>query len=56
LNRLKPDQRAILVLRFWEGLSYDDISAVLGISLPAVKMRLLRARNEFRCRYEEDRP
>jgi RNA polymerase sigma-70 factor (ECF subfamily) len=56
LNCLKPDQRAILVLRFWEGLSYDDISRVLGISLPAVKMRLLRARNEFRRHYEEDRP
>ena len=45
---------AILVLRFWRILSYDEIANVLRISLPAVKMRLLRARQEFRRRYEEE--
>jgi RNA polymerase sigma-70 factor (ECF subfamily) len=53
LAQVSPAHRAILVLRFWEGLSYLEIAAVLDISLPAVKMRLQRAREEFRKRYEE---
>jgi RNA polymerase sigma-70 factor (ECF subfamily) len=55
LSRLTPDHRTILVLRLWEELSYTEIATVLGISLPAVKMRLNRARAEFRKYYEEDR-
>ncbi len=53
LGRLTPAHRAILVLRLWEELSYEEIAAVLGISLPAVKMRLNRARGQFRRYYEE---
>jgi RNA polymerase sigma-70 factor (ECF subfamily) len=53
LARLSPDHRAVLVLRLWEELSYTEIAAVLGISLPAVKMRLNRAREQFRRHYEE---
>ena len=53
LARTRPDYRVILVLRFWEGLRYDEIAVVLRISLPAVKMRLQRARSEFRKHYEE---
>jgi RNA polymerase sigma-70 factor, ECF subfamily len=55
LARVKPAHRAILVLRFWEGLSYEEIAGVLGISLAAAKMRLLRARQEFRKCYEDGR-
>jgi RNA polymerase sigma-70 factor (ECF subfamily) len=54
LARLSPEHRAVLVLRLWEDLSYSEIAAVLGISLPAVKMRLNRARAEFRKQYEDD--
>ena len=54
LNQLRPEQRVILVLRYWEGLSYDEISAVLAISMPCVKMRLSRARTEFRRVYGEE--
>lgn len=42
--RLTPEQRAPLVLREFEGLSYEEIAEVLGISLAAVKGRLHRAR------------
>jgi RNA polymerase sigma factor (sigma-70 family) len=55
LARLSPDHRAVLVLRLWEELSYQEIAEVLGITLPAVKMRLSRAREEFRKCYEEGR-
>jgi len=42
--RLGPEQRAALVLREFQGLSYDDISDVLGVSMAAVKGRIHRAR------------
>jgi RNA polymerase sigma-70 factor (ECF subfamily) len=53
LLHVSSDHRAILILRFWEELSYEEIVTILGISLPAVKMRIQRARLEFRKWYEE---
>ncbi len=44
VRALPADQRAALVLREFEGLSYEQIGDVLGISLPAVKGRIHRAR------------
>jgi RNA polymerase sigma-70 factor (ECF subfamily) len=41
---LVPEQRAALVLRDFEGLSYEEVAAVLGISVAAVKGRIHRAR------------
>lgn len=41
--RLSPKLRAITVLRYIEGLSYDEISESLQISLGTVKSRLARA-------------
>jgi len=42
--RLGREQRAALVLREFQGLSYDEIAAVLGITVAAVKGRIHRAR------------
>jgi len=44
LQRLSADQRAVLLLREQEGLSYDAIATTLGVTLDAVKARLKRAR------------
>jgi RNA polymerase sigma-70 factor, ECF subfamily len=44
LNRLTPEQRAVMVLREIEGLSYQDISASLKINLNTVRSRIKRAR------------
>lgn len=41
---LPPEQRAAFVLREFEGLSYQQVGEVLGISLAAVKGRIHRAR------------
>lgn len=41
---LTPEQRAPLVLRELEGLSYEEIAQVLGVTVEAVKGRLHRAR------------
>jgi RNA polymerase sigma-70 factor (ECF subfamily) len=42
-----------LVLRYAEGLTYAEISEVLGITVPALKSRLFRARNMLAGRLEE---
>lgn len=44
LASLEPDQRALVVLRDIEGLSYAEIEAVVGLPLGTVKSRLHRAR------------
>lgn len=47
IGRLTPEQRAPLVLRELEGLSYEEIGEVLQLSPAAVKGRLHRARLEL---------
>jgi RNA polymerase sigma-70 factor (ECF subfamily) len=47
LSRLSPKLRAALVLREVEGLSYERISEVLGVSVGTVKSRLSRAREDL---------
>jgi RNA polymerase sigma-70 factor, ECF subfamily len=46
VEELTPEQRAALVLREFEGCTYEEIAEVLDISLSAVKSRLHRARAE----------
>ncbi|MEM1449538.1 MAG: RNA polymerase sigma factor [Planctomycetota bacterium] len=43
IDRLSPKMRSIIVLRYLESLSYDEIADVLAISLGTVKSRLSRA-------------
>lgn len=44
LNSLNPEQRACIVLRNIEGLSYDEIASSLAININTVRSRLKRAR------------
>jgi RNA polymerase sigma-70 factor, ECF subfamily len=43
LARLTPEQRAVLVLRYYLDMSLPDMSAALGIPVGTVKSRLHRA-------------
>lgn len=44
LRRLRPDERDVLLMHAWQGLSYRDIAAALGIAIGTVGSRLTRAR------------
>ena len=48
MDSLKPDFRTVFTLRDIEELSTEDTAEALGISVPAVKSRLLRARLALR--------
>lgn len=53
LFKLSDDYREILVLRDIEGMSYNEISKVLGISLSNVKVRIHRGRELLKDRLQE---
>jgi RNA polymerase sigma-70 factor, ECF subfamily len=44
LDRLPPDYRAAVVLRYWYDLSYEEIASVMRTTESAIKSRLHRAR------------
>lgn len=47
LSRLSAPSREVIFLRFYDGLSYEQISAVLGISEQAINGRLRRAKKRM---------
>jgi RNA polymerase sigma-70 factor (ECF subfamily) len=47
LSRLPDEAREVVYLRFYDGLSYEQISAVLGISEQAINGRLRRAKRKL---------
>lgn len=48
LSHLTPEHRAVVVLRHLHGLSYRDISEVIGVPEKTVKSRLFSGRRELR--------
>jgi RNA polymerase sigma-70 factor (ECF subfamily) len=48
LSKVSPNYRAAVVLREVEGLSYEEISEILEVSLGTVKSRILRGRESLR--------
>ncbi len=53
INSLSEEDRAIIILRDIEGLSYDDIATSLNLSLGTVKSRLSRTRKKLQKKYLE---
>lgn len=48
IEDIEPEYRMVFVLRDIEDLSTEDTASILGLSVPAVKSRLLRARLKLR--------
>ena len=48
LLELKPDDRAVVVLKHFVSFSYEEISDVLGVPVKTVKSRLFTARERLR--------
>ncbi|MCH7586419.1 MAG: sigma-70 family RNA polymerase sigma factor [Chloroflexi bacterium] len=47
LIQLGPRDRAVIVLKYWSDMSYEEIAAALSISESAVKSRLHRSKKEL---------
>lgn len=54
IKRLDVEQAGLLLLRDFDGLSYDEISRHLNLGLSAVKMRIHRARRAFRAIFAQE--
>ncbi len=52
LMQLGPDDRELLMLVGWDGLTPSEAAAVIGIGAGAARMRLARARQRFRALVE----
>jgi RNA polymerase sigma-70 factor, ECF subfamily len=52
LNTLPGDQREVLILKYVNELALDEIAPMLALSIPALKMRLLRARRALLTQLE----
>ena len=48
LGRVRPEHREVLVLRFLENMSYEDIAAVAGCPIGTVRSRIHYAKLELR--------
>jgi RNA polymerase sigma-70 factor (ECF subfamily) len=50
---LDARHREAFLLKLGEGLDYEELARVTGASVPALKMRVKRARDHVRARWEE---
>lgn len=53
LETLSPTDRTVVILFYWENLSYTEIVAATGLTVSAVKSRLFRARRALAQQYQE---
>jgi RNA polymerase sigma-70 factor (ECF subfamily) len=44
LNKLPPDYRVVVVLKYWQLRSYEEIARTLGTTVGAIRSKLFRAR------------
>ena len=55
LGELRPEQREAFLLKYVEGLGYDEMAELTGIGVSALKMRVMRACDRLRGMLEEVR-
>jgi RNA polymerase sigma-70 factor (ECF subfamily) len=54
MEKLAPQDRAIITLFYWQELSLQEIADSMGINLNAAKTRVYRARERFRQYFEQE--
>lgn len=52
-KNVREKYKSIILLRDYEGYSYDEISDILNLTLSQVKVNLFRARKELKVKIEE---
>jgi RNA polymerase sigma-70 factor (ECF subfamily) len=55
LGELRPEQREAFLLKYVEGLGYDEMAELTGVGVSALKMRVMRACDRLRVLLEEAR-
>jgi RNA polymerase sigma-70 factor, ECF subfamily len=53
IEKLDPDYRTPLILRYWEDYSYEEIAETMTLTVAAVKSRLFRARQQIAQLYRD---
>lgn len=53
ISRLRPEYREVVVLRFQEGLAYQEIAEITGLPMGTVKTYIFRARKELAAQLTE---
>ncbi len=48
VDQLPPEQKEVIVLREFQGFSYEEISEISGVAVGTVKSRISRARKNMR--------
>jgi RNA polymerase sigma-70 factor (ECF subfamily) len=56
LDSLAPEHREVLLLRFIEEMTYEDIARVTGLPVGTVRSRLHYAKRALRCVLERMNP
>jgi len=56
LDKLQPQDRAAIVLRYWYEMTEEEIASTLLLSTSAVKSRLFRARRQLAEEYQSSAP
>jgi RNA polymerase sigma-70 factor, ECF subfamily len=56
LDKLQPQDRAAIVLRYWYEMSEEEIASTLQLTASAVKSRLFRARRQLAEEYQNASP
>jgi RNA polymerase sigma-70 factor (ECF subfamily) len=53
LESLEEDERALLLLKYAEGYSHEELAEIFEISVSACKMRISRARDKIQKQYQD---
>ncbi len=55
IQKLKPEQKEVILLRYWLDLPFEDIADITGVPLNTAKTRLYRALEQLRRFLQEHR-